>query len=91
MLLSGAGIWLYTVTSKVSRTELMDLLSKREDIIEKKIEHIVTDFKKGDEILDAKIDKEREESERLIRSELNILKQQIEFIVSGIKDIKEKI
>ena len=77
--------------TKISKTEVSQLIRKQDEVIDKKIDQITDDYKKADEFLSQKIEKERMESENLLRKELEILKQQIEFVVSGIKDIKDKM
>lgn len=50
-----------------------------------------SEFDKKITLLEARIEKERQETERLFSSKLEKLEQHIDFVVSGISDIKEEI
>ncbi len=79
-LVVGAGAFIIMSITKISRREFQEDQTKQDKEFERKIAS-----------LEVMISKEREESERLFNKEIMLVKQQLDFVVSGISDIKEQI
>lgn len=79
-LAMGIGWFFTTSINKVSKKEFEESREKQEKYIDKRVDEI-----------EYKVEKERKEIERLFNKEIQILTQQIDFVISGINEIKDKI
>ena len=79
-LIVGAGAFMMMALTKISKKEFQDAQDKQETQFDKKLISI-----------EQRMDKERLEMEKLFSKEILLVKQQLEFVISGISDIKESV
>ncbi len=79
-LISGAAVWIYTITTMVKQPEMMSYVEKKEVIINHRMDEI-----------EHKIEKERQEIQNLFDKDLQNIRTQMDYIVAGINEIKESM